>query len=214
MSHFVCPNCAHESDIFGKGGGETARDRNVGAVSRADSAVRAGAQRRRRRRADRDRRARVAAPAQALLAAAERVAQQVSIAVVRRGARFRSRRFADGLRRCEIPFTKHTLANGLDVIVHEDHHAPLVAVSVWYHVGSKNERPGLTGFAHLFEHLMFEGSAHQPRGYFEPLQEAGAALNGSTSADRTNYWEVVPSRRGASSRSGWKPIGWAGCCRR
>jgi zinc protease len=67
-----------------------------------------------------------------------------------------------------------------------------VAVSVWYHVGSKNEQAGRTGLAHLFEHLMFEGSAHQPRGYFEPLQEAGAALNGSTSTDRTNYWEVVP----------------------
>ncbi len=91
-----------------------------------------------------------------------------------------------------IAFTKDVLANGLQVIVHEDHHAPLVAVSVWYHVGSKNERPGLTGFAHLFEHLMFEGSAHQPHGYFEPLQQAGAAVNGSTSADRTNYWEVVP----------------------
>jgi len=91
-----------------------------------------------------------------------------------------------------VPFTKTTLSNGLDVIVHEDHHAPLVAVSVWYHVGSKNERPGQTGLAPLFEHLMFEGSAHQPRGYFQPLQEAGAAVNGSTSADRTNYWEVVP----------------------
>jgi zinc protease len=93
----------------------------------------------------------------------------------------------------KVPFTKQTLPNGLDVIVHEDHHAPLVAVSVWYHVGSKNERPGLTGFAHLFEHLMFEGSAHQPHGYFEPLQQAGAAVNGSTSMDRTNYWEVVPT---------------------
>ncbi len=92
-----------------------------------------------------------------------------------------------------ISFTKRTLANGLDVIVHEDRHAPIVAVNVWYHVGSKNERPGRTGFAHLFEHLMFEGSAHQPRGYFEPLQEVGGALNGSTSADRTNYWEVVPA---------------------
>ena len=78
-----------------------------------------------------------------------------------------------------IPFTKTTLANGLDVIVHEDRHAPLVAVSVWYHVGSKNEQPGRTGLAHLFEHLMFEGAAHQPRGYFAPLQEAGASLNGS-----------------------------------
>ena len=91
-----------------------------------------------------------------------------------------------------VPFAKATLDNGLDVIVHEDHHAPLVAVSIWYHVGSKNERPGLTGLAHLFEHLMFEGSPHQPEGYFAPLQEAGGALNGSTSADRTNYWEVVP----------------------
>ncbi len=92
----------------------------------------------------------------------------------------------------QVPFTKTTLANGLDVIVHEDHQVPLAAVSVWYHVGSKNERPGLTGLAHLFEHLMFEGSAHQPHGYFPPLQEAGASLNGSTSTDRTNYWELVP----------------------
>jgi zinc protease len=91
-----------------------------------------------------------------------------------------------------VPFAKRTLGNGLDVIVHESREAPLAAVSVWYHVGSKNERPGRTGLAHLFEHLMFEGSAHQPRGYFEPLQEAGASLNGSTSTDRTNYWEVVP----------------------
>ena len=92
-----------------------------------------------------------------------------------------------------LSFTKHTLANGLDVIVHEDHTCPIVAVNVWYHVGSKNEQPGHTGFAHLFEHLMFEGSQHHDRGYFQPLQGAGAALNGSTNADRTNYWEVVPS---------------------
>jgi zinc protease len=91
-----------------------------------------------------------------------------------------------------VEYSKRTLPNGLDVIVHEHHAMPLVAVSVWYHVGSKNERPDRTGLAHLFEHLMFEGSAHQPRGYFAPLQEAGAALNGSTSTDRTNYWEVVP----------------------
>lgn len=91
-----------------------------------------------------------------------------------------------------VPFTKTTLANGLDVIVHEDRRMPLVAVNVWYHVGSKNERPGLTGLAHLFEHLMFEGSEHQPDSFFGPLQEAGAALNGSTSTDRTNYWELVP----------------------
>jgi zinc protease len=91
-----------------------------------------------------------------------------------------------------VPFTKVTLANGLDVVVHEDRRVPLVAVSVWYHVGSKNERQGLTGLAHLFEHLMFEGSEHQAGGYFGPLQEAGALLNGSTSTDRTNYWELVP----------------------
>ena len=93
----------------------------------------------------------------------------------------------------KIAFTKYTLPNGLDVLIHEDHALPIVAVNVWYHVGSKNEVPGRTGFAHLFEHLMFEGSQHYDRGYFHPLQEAGAALNGSTNADRTNYWEVVPS---------------------
>jgi len=92
-----------------------------------------------------------------------------------------------------ISYNKYTLPNGLDVLVHEDHALPIVAVNVWYHVGSKNEVPGRTGFAHLFEHLMFEGSEHYDRGYFHPLQEAGAALNGSTNADRTNYWEVVPS---------------------
>jgi zinc protease len=93
----------------------------------------------------------------------------------------------------DIPYTSHRLDNGLDVIVHEDRACPIVAVNVWYHVGSKNEVPGRTGFAHLFEHLMFEGSQHYDRGYFHPLQEAGASLNGSTNADRTNYWEVVPS---------------------
>jgi zinc protease len=92
-----------------------------------------------------------------------------------------------------LSFTKHTLSNGLDVLLHEDHACPIVAVNLWYHVGSKNEAPGHTGFAHLFEHLMFEGSQHYDRGYFQPLQGAGAALNGSTNADRTNYWEVVPS---------------------
>ena len=92
-----------------------------------------------------------------------------------------------------IPYVKHTLANGLDVLLHEDHTCPIVAVNIWYHVGSKNERRGRTGFAHLFEHLMFEGSAHHDSGYFEPLQQAGAQINGSTNTDRTNYWEVVPA---------------------
>ena len=93
----------------------------------------------------------------------------------------------------EIRYIKRTLANGLDVIVHEHRQLPMVAVNVWYHVGSKDERPGRTGFAHLFEHLMFEGSQHYDQGYFQPLQQAGGLLNGSTNPDRTNYWEVVPT---------------------
>ena len=92
-----------------------------------------------------------------------------------------------------ISYTQYTLENGLRVIIHEDRRLPMVAVNLWYHVGSKNEQPGRTGFAHLFEHLMFEGSEHYDKGYFHPLQEAGAALNGSTNPDRTNYWEVVPT---------------------
>ncbi len=92
----------------------------------------------------------------------------------------------------EIPFSRRTLDNGLDVLVHQDRSCPIVAVNIWYHVGSKNEQPGRTGFAHLFEHLMFEGSQHYDHGFFQPLQQAGASLNGSTNADRTNYWEVVP----------------------
>jgi zinc protease len=108
-----------------------------------------------------------------------------------------------------IPFTKHTLTNGLQVVVHEDHHLPLVAVNIWYHVGSRNEAPGRSGLAHLFEHLMFKGAEHQPRGFFEPLQEAGGSLNGSTSADRTNYWSVVPT--GAAELALWMEadrMGW------
>ena len=92
-----------------------------------------------------------------------------------------------------IPFEHHRLGNGLDVIVHEDRDCPIVAINVWYHVGSKNEKPGRTGFAHLFEHLMFEGSQNYDEGFFRPLQEAGGVLNGSTNPDRTNYWEVMPS---------------------
>lgn len=88
---------------------------------------------------------------------------------------------------------KFVLSNGLEVVLHEDHSLPFVAVNVWYHVGSKDEEVGRTGFAHLFEHVMFEGSKHHNRDYFEPLQKVGATLNGSTAADRTNYWENVPS---------------------
>jgi zinc protease len=93
-----------------------------------------------------------------------------------------------------LHFEKRTLANGLDVIVHEDHRVPLVAVSVWYHVGSGNERPGKTGFAHLFEHLMFEGSKNVQEGEFDTLLEsAGGNNNGSTNNDRTNYFIDIPS---------------------
>ncbi len=93
----------------------------------------------------------------------------------------------------QVAFEKLTLSNGLDVILHEDHTLPLVSVNIWYHVGSKDEEPGKTGYAHLFEHLMFEGSKNHNSSFFEPLTEVGAALNGSTSGDRTNYWENVPS---------------------
>ncbi len=93
----------------------------------------------------------------------------------------------------KIPFEKYTLPNGMDVILHEDHSTPIVGVNIWYHVGSKNEQPGKTGFAHLFEHMMFQGSKHLDKDYFLPLQKAGGRINGSTSLDRTNYWETVPS---------------------
>ena len=93
-----------------------------------------------------------------------------------------------------VPFTQFTLPNGLHVILHEDHTVPLATVNVWYHVGSAREKPGRTGFAHLFEHLMFEGSAHVKEGEFDTLLEAaGATNNGSTSTDRTNYYIDLPS---------------------
>jgi len=93
-----------------------------------------------------------------------------------------------------LPYELFTLDNGLRVIVHVDRRTPIVCVDVWYHVGSKEETPGRTGFAHLFEHLMFEGSENVPEGRFdEMLEEIGAINNGSTSTDRTNYWELMPS---------------------
>src|SRR2546425_7501358 len=94
----------------------------------------------------------------------------------------------------EVPYRQITLKNGLTVILHQDRTVPIVAVNVWYHVGSANERPGRTGFAHLFEHLMFESSAHVKEGEFDTLLEAaGGTNNGSTSNDRTNYIIDVPS---------------------
>jgi predicted Zn-dependent peptidase len=92
-----------------------------------------------------------------------------------------------------IPYSTFTLKNGLRVVVHEDHKAPVVAFSVWYHVGSKDEPAGRTGFAHLFEHLMFGGSEHSDTSWFGPMQSIGATdLNGTTNFDRTNYFETVP----------------------
>ncbi len=93
-----------------------------------------------------------------------------------------------------VPYTEFTLANGLHVILHRDASVPVVAINVWYHVGSANENPGRTGFAHLFEHLMFEGSKHVPEGAFDNwLEGAGGNNNGSTNNDRTNYVIDVPS---------------------
>jgi zinc protease len=100
---------------------------------------------------------------------------------------------ADLVKNLNIAYKKYVLTNGLTLIVHEDHKAPIVAVNVWYHVGSKNERLGKTGFAHLFEHLMFNGSEHFDDDYFKAMEKVGASeLNGTTSEDRTNYFEDAP----------------------
>jgi zinc protease len=99
----------------------------------------------------------------------------------------------DALARINIPYYRYVLPNGLTLIVHEDHKSPLAAVNIWYHVGSKDETPGRTGFAHLFEHLMFAGSENHHDEYFRPLLEAGAVqVNGNTWLDRTTYFETVP----------------------
>jgi len=101
---------------------------------------------------------------------------------------------ADASERLTVPYEMFRLPNGLTVIVHEDRSAPIVSVNCWYHVGSGRETPGRTGFAHLFEHLMFEGSKNVPEGAFDRWLEAvGGENNGSTSNDRTNYWENAPA---------------------
>ncbi len=95
-----------------------------------------------------------------------------------------------------FPYREHELENGLRVVLHEDRSTPVVAVHLMYHVGSKDERPGRTGFAHLFEHLLFQGTEHVPKGgHFRLIQNAGGTLNGSTWFDRTNYFETVPSNQ-------------------
>ncbi len=94
----------------------------------------------------------------------------------------------------DIPYQKYVLKNGLTLIIHEDHKAPIVAVNIWYHVGSKNEKSGKTGFAHLFEHLMFNGSENYNDDYFKAMERIGATdLNGTTNNDRTNYFQNVPT---------------------
>jgi zinc protease len=99
-----------------------------------------------------------------------------------------------------VPIVTFRLPNGLSVTLSEDHTAPIVAVNLWYHVGSANERPGRTGFAHLFEHMLFQGSAHVGANeHFEIVQRAGGTLNGSTWLDRTNYFETVPSNQLATA---------------
>src|SRR6202789_2532659 len=97
----------------------------------------------------------------------------------------------------ELKYETYTLPNGLKVITHEDHRLPLVAVDLWYHVGPLNERPGRTGFAHLFEHMMFEGSEHVgEKAHIKFVQGAGATdVNGTTDFDRTNYFETMPSNQ-------------------
>jgi zinc protease len=110
--------------------------------------------------------------------------------------------FAQRITPPQIPHEKYTLPNGLTVILHEDHATPIVAVNIWYHVGSKNERRGRTGFAHLFEHMMFQGSKNHDTDYFKALEAVGATdLNGTTNNDRTNYFQNVPSH--ALERTLW-----------
>src|SRR5258706_11970682 len=116
---------------------------------------------------------------------------------------------AQGAAPLRVPYETFTLPNGLQVIVHEDHSVPVVSVNIWYHVGSGDERPGRTGFAHLFEHIMFMGSQHVPTGEFDKLLEAaGGDNNGSTTEDRTNYFEDAPAN--ALPLMLWLDSAWLG----
>ena len=117
----------------------------------------------------------------------------------------------------EISYQSYKLSNGLEVLLHEDHKLPIVAVDIWYHVGPVKERAGRTGFAHLFEHMMFEGSKHVgEKAHFKYLEAAGATdINGTTSFDRTNYFETVPANQLetgalAGERPHGLPAGYAG----
>src|SRR6516165_10271960 len=112
----------------------------------------------------------------------------------------------------QLKFERYKLANGMEVILSEDHRLPIVSVNLWYHVGAVNETARRTGFAHLFEHMMFEGSRHVPgNSHFRFLEAAGASdINGTTEFDRTNYYETI-LRASSSWHSGWSPIAWGSC---
>ena len=118
----------------------------------------------------------------------------ISLLMMAMGMTSMAQKTKDTAKEIDIPYERFVLDNGLTVIVHEDHKAPIVAINTWYHVGSKNEKPGKTGFAHLFEHLMFGGSEHAPGRYIDGMERIGATdLNGTTNPDRTNYFENVPT---------------------
>jgi zinc protease len=123
-----------------------------------------------------------------------RLALLISFLMMAMGMTSMAQKTKDTAKEIDIPYERFVLDNGLTVIVHEDHKAPIVAINTWYHVGSKNEKPGKTGFAHLFEHLMFGGSEHAPGRYIDGMERIGATdLNGTTNPDRTNYFENVPT---------------------
>ena len=113
----------------------------------------------------------------------------------------------------KLAFEKYTLPNGLDVILHEDHSTPIVGVNVWYHVGSKNERPGRTGFAHLFEHMMFQGSQHYDKDYFGPIADGRRQAE---RLDRHGPHQLLGDRARRTTSNwpcGWSRTAWASCCR-
>jgi zinc protease len=122
------------------------------------------------------------------------VATMVASAASAQPAAPRARAASDSVAAPTIPVERYVLPNGLTVLLSPDRTAPIVAVTVWYHVGSKNELPGRTGFAHLFEHMMFQGSEHAAKGdHIKTVEDAGGTMNGSTTNDRTNYYETVPN---------------------
>src|SRR6202140_5957083 len=123
-----------------------------------------------------------------------RLALLISFLMMAMGMTSMAQKTKDTAKEIDIHYERFVLDNGLTVIVHEDHKAPIVAINTWYHVGSKNEKPGKTGFAHLFEHLMFGGREHAPGRYIDGMERIGATdLTGTTNPDRTNYFENVPT---------------------